>query len=59
MYCGFTILLRQWGKEKKKMTLIWGKKTKEKQNSVNIKISVVGKDTVFSVKLKKKAESFE
>ena len=42
------------GKRKEKDDTHLRKKTKEKQSSVTIKISAVGKGTVFPVKLKKK-----
>ena len=52
------MLLKQWAKEKKKMTHIWGEKSEEKQNSVTIIIYVVENGTVFPVKFKLKGESF-
>ena len=58
MHFGFIMLLKQWAKEKKKMTHIWGEKSEEKQNSVTIIIYVVENGTVFPVKFKLKGESF-
>ena len=47
LHFGFTILLRNWEKEKKKMIFFWREKTIEKQNSAVIMIPVDWKRTVF------------
>ena len=47
------------GKRKEKEDRYLRKKKEEKQNTVTIMISVVGKETVFPVKLKLKGKSFE
>ena len=51
LHFGFTVSIKQWTKEKKKMIPFWGKK-QEKLNSATTMISVVGKGTFFPVKLK-------
>ena len=56
---GFTILLKKWAKEKRKIIPFWGKKTEEKQNSATIMTSVDGKGMALPVKLKLQGESFE
>ena len=47
------------GTRKEKDDTYLRKKAEEKQNSVIIMISVLGKSTVFPVKLKLKEKSFE
>ena len=59
MHFGFTMLLKQWTKEKKEDDAFLRKKREEKQNSATIMISVDEKGTVFPVKLKLEGESFE
>ena len=59
LYFGFIILLTKLAKTKKMMITFWGKKAEEKQNSTTIMISVDGKKTIFPMKLKLQAESFE
>ena len=53
LHFGFTILFKKIGKRKKRRYLS-EEKSEEKQNSAIIMISVDGKETVFSVKLKLK-----
>ena len=60
MHFSFALLWKQWTKEKKEDDMcISEEKTKEKQNSVTIIISVDGKGTIFPVKLKIELESFK
>ena len=53
LHFGLTILFKKIGKRKKRRYLS-EEKSEEKQNSATIMISVDGKETVFSVKLKLK-----
>ena len=60
LHFDFTMLLKQWAKEKRRSHISEKKKTeKKKQNSVTIMISADGKRTVFPVKLKLEGESYE
>ena len=54
---GFIMFLKQQAKEKN-VDKTLRKNAEEKQNSVTIMISVDGRGTVFSVKLKLEGESF-
>ena len=59
LHFDFTMLLKQWAKEKRRSHISEKKKTEEKQNSVTIMISADRKRTVFLVKLKLEGESYE
>ena len=52
-------VIKTMGKRKEKDDTYVRKKAEEKQNSVTIMISVVGKGIAFPVKLKLEEESFE
>ena len=48
---------KKWAKEKRRWYLSKEKNWKKKQNSATVRISVDGKWTVFSIKLKLQVES--